>query len=86
MFATCISPILTLPPTLAELFLPLTLDLEVINEVPANINKGCHVTSNCQGIFFSPYLISPFNRTQTINHSAFLQKGPLCLYNAVDTK
>lgn len=35
---------------------------------------------------FSPHLVSPFDRTKTINHSAFLQDEPLCPHDTADTK
>ena len=35
---------------------------------------------------FYPHLVSPFNKTETINHSVFLQEGPLHLHEIVDTK
>ena len=38
------------------------------------------------GDIFCPHLVSPFNKTKTINNSAFHQKGPLCLCDIVDTK
>lgn len=58
-------------------FVPLSLT--------SNINKGFHVTSKCQGIF-SLFISLVLSTVKSVNHSAFLQKEPVCPHGTVSHK